>query len=149
MKNSFKQEQKKEAIKRLKTLSRRFSIAGNLVGDYEKGIIKCTYGNSVIGTAVRDITPNSRLSKIIADFEEKYDDVVYYTFLDTICYCGTIMTLFSMLCVSKYREDWEAERYDSNYDSVAAYVQNMTYKDLSEFGDIGVNADDGKLIKVW
>lgn len=59
------------------------------------------------------------------------------------------MTLFSMLYVSKYKEDWFVERYSGKYDSIAAYVKNMTYNDMSEFGDIGVNASDGKLVKVW
>lgn len=143
MKKNFKEEQREEAVRRLETLVHKFNLSENILNDYKKDIIKCTYNNMV----VRNVSLDKPLSKIIARVEKEHNVVVYYCFVNTICLSSSVMTLFAMLCVSKYKEDWEFERL--NFDSVGAYVENLTFKECSEFGDVGVNVRNRMLIKIW
>ena len=80
-------------------------------------------------------------AKLIQDFEEKYNAIVYYIAPDLF------VKSLSFLFVGQYPEEWENER-PSSYDDDMAYVCNLVYEDESEFGYVLFKKMDGKLIRV-
>lgn len=129
MNNTMKENQRKEAIKRLEELTSKFNLNQKIVEDFKNGIIYCSCNDKL-----HDVTTNNRFYKKVKKFEEEYNATVYYCFLDRVYYGFKGMTLFTLLFVSNNEEEWETERVEENY--IFSYVYNLTYKECSEFGDV-------------
>ena len=84
---------------------------------------------------------NKHFAKLIQDFEEKYNAIVYYIAPDLF------VKSLSFLFVGQYPEEWENEK-PSSYDDDMAYVCNLVHEDESEFGYVLFKKMDGKLIRV-
>ena len=84
---------------------------------------------------------DKHFAKLIQDFEEKYNAIVYY--IAPYLFVKSLSFLF----VGQYPEEWENER-PSSYDDDMAYVCNLVYEDESEFGYVLFKKMDGKLIRV-
>ena len=52
-----------------------------------------------------------------------------------------------MLYISRYSDEWEADRMDLKDGFPVVYVCNATAPDLSEFGHIGIKAVGGGIIR--
>lgn len=84
---------------------------------------------------------DKHFAKLIQDFEEKYNAIVYYIASDLF------VKSLSFLFVGQYPEEWENEK-PSSYDDDMAYVCNLVHEDESEFGYVLFKKMDGKLIRV-
>ncbi len=141
MNANMQEEQKKEAIKRLKQLTSKFNLNPKILEDYKNGIVYCSANDKL-----HDVTTNNCFYKKVKKFEEEYNAVVYYCFLNRFYYMFTGMTFFTLLFVSNDKEEWETERVEENY--IFSYVYNLTYKDCSEFGNVIIGSTkDGVLVR--
>ena len=78
-------------------------------------------------------------------FEEKYHALVYYVIFTPT----TLGDMESYLFVSDYEEEWESDLDDIHEGYAVAWVNNLTYPELSEFGTISfVKAKTGVLRRV-
>lgn len=82
---------------------------------------------------------------MVEDFEKKYDAVVYHL----IHQWTNIGELYSLLYVSSYEEEWEADREDLKNDQCLAYVINIDAPTCSEFGTIGVKRFCNWVARIW
>lgn len=84
----------------------------------------------------------------ILQFEEKYNCSVYhvihddYTMID-----GTRMEMENYLYVSDSVSEWKEDREILKEGFAYCYVNNLTYPEFSELGEIGVAPRDGGLIR--
>lgn len=88
---------------------------------------------------------NEKEKAMVKDFEKKYDAVVYHL----IHQWTNIGELYSLLYVSSYEEEWEADREDLNSDQCLAYVINIDMPRCSEFGSIGVKRFCNWIARIW
>lgn len=130
----MRKTQKLEAIERMKML--RLSPA--CIQAFKRGEIWESEG---IG-ALYEV--NEEEQKMIQEFEQKNDAVVYHM----IHNMTSFGELYSMLFVSKYEEEWEMDRQDIKENIVFVYVYNKTDDWCSEFGSIGVKPSIGGLIRM-
>lgn len=92
-----------------------------------------------------DIDKESALYAKIQEIQNKYGCLVY-----AVTHKNTAFgELYSMLVISKYKEEWEDTLYiDSEETRAFAYVWNATYDDMSEFGDVWLEARFGGIRRV-
>lgn len=86
--------------------------------------------------------PNGDEYKIINRIEENYGVTVYaaiYDMLDDL-ELGEMLTL---LTISGNKSEWQREREDLEARMPIAYVQNLTYPELSEWGTVVLKTHDG------
>ena len=82
---------------------------------------------------------------MVENFEKKYDAIVYHV----IHQWTNIGELYSLLYVSSYEEEWEADREDLKNDRCLAYVINIDMPTCSEFGSIGVKRFCNWIARIW
>ena len=71
------EEQRNEAIYRIKELTKKFNLNSNMLDFFEKGKI---YGlDYVENSKIKD--RNKLISKIIAEYEVKHNSIVYYYYI--------------------------------------------------------------------
>lgn len=142
-----KEQQIEEAKKRLRKLSKKFNLNPVILNDFEKGKIKVYKNNELI-----DLDSIPEYKKMIADFEEKYNHVVYYCIEEKFGFSNCL----SLLCVGDIKMYWNTERlfyYGYDYRKadiymVFTYTYNLSDSDCSEFGDIRITGKDGRLIRI-
>lgn len=150
--------QKKEAIKRLEILERKFGrVYGNVKEKFSQGEI---YVSELIpvfdsvnyerwvsnGRKAQDVEKyatfigklynvNNDMMKKIKSWEEETGNLVY-TCISSNTNCGL---WFDFLYVSTYAEEWEEDRellIEENY--IYIYCENLTYSEYSEYGGIRI-----------
>ena len=129
-----------EAIKRMHTLG----IMPQIINDFRKNQ-KVYYSEPTpLGGILYWLSNEQEWEKKIREFEEKYNGLVYHV-IHNYTEFGEIL---SLLYVSEYDEEWDAE-YDDLMDGyVFAYCINLTEPMFSEFGGIAVQEKAGGLIRV-
>ena len=78
------------------------------------------------------LTPE--VKKMVREVEDDKGCLVYGVLINQT----EVGNLLSMLCVSKYEEDWEYEEGDGKDGYCMAWVENTTIPEFSEYGTIGV-----------
>lgn len=86
--------------------------------------------------------PNGDEYKIINRIEENYGVTVYAAIYDRLedFELGEMLTL---LTISGNKAEWQREREDLEARMPIAYVQNLTYPELSEWGTVVLKTHDG------
>lgn len=130
-----REQKREEAIKRLQALG----VMKNVVNDFKEGVVNVSENGGFLYWV------NDEQKKIIQEFEEKNNAVVYH-----IIHGQTnIGELLNILYVSDWHEEWEMDRDDLRNGQALAYVKNLTMPDCSEFGSIGVAESIGGLVRTW
>ena len=148
MTQELRQLQKAEAIKRLELLK----LLPNVITDFKNNdtVYYSERQNKIFDGILYWISDNEDYERLVKEFEENYDALVYHTQLTRFSY-GLCL---SMLFVSKYQEEWEMERdaitnpYDGVIDTYA-YVANLNEPDFSEIGRIGIVRKNGGISRVY
>ena len=136
---------KKEAERRIKMLNlhpnavQEFIEEGRLNRSDRTRIVSL-FGKHLIGAL---FWLNDEEKQMVAQIEKEWD--IY----------GSEMSLErfefgecdDMLYVSRYSDEWEADRMDLKDGFPVVYVCNATAPDLSEFGHIGIKAVGGGIIR--
>lgn len=148
MTQELRQLQKAEAIKRLELLK----LLPNVITDFKNNdtVYYSERQNKIFDGILYWISNNEDYERLVKEFEENYDALVYHAQLTRFSY-GLCL---SMLFVSKYQEEWEMEReaitnpYDGVIDTYA-YVANLNEPDFSEIGRIGIIRKNGGISRVY
>ena len=148
MTQELRQLQKAEAIKRLELLK----LLPNVITDFKNNdtVYYSERQNKIFDGILYWISNNEDYERLVKEFEENYDALVYHAQLTRFSY-GLCL---SMLFVSKYQEEWEIEReaitnpYDGVIDTYA-YVANLNEPDFSEIGRIGIVRKNGGISRVY
>lgn len=129
-------EKKNEAIKRMEVLD----IYSETIRQFEReGLI--SYSEPPLGTNYW-LTEEQR--KIVRDFEEEYNALVYFA----IRSYTNFGTLDSFLFVSQYKDEWVLDNNDIREGYAYAYVYNHDVPEYSEIGLIGVQPRLGGLVRI-
>lgn len=148
MTQELRQLQKAEAIKRLELLK----LLPNVITDFKNTdtVYYSERQNKIFDGILYWISNNEDYERLVKEFEENYDALVYHAQLTRFSY-GLCL---SMLFVSKYQEEWEMERdaitnpYDGVIDTYA-YVANLNEPDFSEIGRIGIVRKNGGISRIY
>ena len=148
MTQELRQLQKAEAIKRLELLK----LLPNVITDFKNNdtVYYSERQNKIFDGILYWISNDEDYERLVKEFEENYDALVYHAQLTRFSY-GLCL---SMLFVSKYQEEWEMERdaitnpYDGVIDTYA-YVANLNAPDFSEIGRIGIVRKNGGISRVY
>lgn len=142
-----KEQQIEEAKRRLKKLSKTFNLNPIILNDFEQGKVKVCRNNELI-----DLDSIPEYKKLVSDFENDYDHVVYYCVEERFSFGNCL----SLLCVGDIKIYWNVERlfyYGCDYRKdgiymISTYTYNLSDPYYSEFGDIRVAGKDGCLIRI-
>ena len=129
----MKDAQRKEALERMVMLK----MSRQCINAFKRGEVWESEG---IG-ALYDC--NDEENKMIKDFEEKHNAVVYHM-IHNIFEFGEC---YSMLYVSQDKDEWQSDRYDIEDGYAMAYVYNKDCPEFSEFGSIGIRPSIGGLVR--
>lgn len=148
MTQELRQLQKAEAIKRLELLK----LLPNVITDFKNNdtVYYSERQNKIFDGILYWISNDEDYERLVKEFEENYDALVYHAQLTRFSY-GLCL---SMLFVSKYQEEWGMERdaitnpYDGVIDTYA-YVANLNEPDFSEIGRIGIVRKNGGISRVY
>lgn len=98
------------------------------------------FGDKMDYFIVRELNNNIR------DFECKNHCAVYAVIYNEFKEIGNHLTL---LYVSyEHQDEWEAEKEDLKAMKPIAYVMNLTYPELSEYGTVILRSHDGVLERI-
>jgi hypothetical protein len=134
------EEKKAEALQRIAQLVNSLGLNPNVEGYFREGKLYYSYltAGGFMGS-IDNIEYDERFPKVVAEFEESYDFLVYHV-LET----GSSL---SLLFVGNHKEDWPTETlFNDKY--IQAYVYNFDIPEYSEFGDIALSSLQGALIRV-
>ena len=87
-----------------------------------------------------DLGPEGDEVMIIHNIETNYGVKVYAAITTQCCDLGEMLTL---LTISENKAEWQREREDLEARMPIAYVQNLTYPELSEWGTVMLKTHDG------
>ena len=136
------EEQRNEAISRIKELTKRFNLNSNMLDFFENGRI---YGlDYVEDSKIKD--RNKLISSIIAECQNKYNSIVYYYFIVDVNIDGYNLEILNIFYVGQYKEDWENERLSKDNE---VYIRSyeLGSPNYPELGFVKVNSVDGNLIR--
>lgn len=136
---------KKEAERRIKMLNlhpnavQEFIEEGRLNRSDRTRIVS-PFGKHMIGAL---FWLNDKEKKMVAQIEKEWDIYVYHMTHESF----EFGECYDLLYVSRYSDEWEADRMDLKDGFPVVYVRNATAPDLSEFGHIGIKAAGGGIIR--
>lgn len=130
----LKIEQKQEAIARMKKLD----IYAPAITEFEKENL---VNKSEHGGILYWLDENEQ--KMVKEFEEEYGAMVYHI----IHNYTNFGELYSLLYVSKDKDEWDYDNDDLNHNICLAYVKNLDEDAFSEFGSIGIKSQFGGLVR--
>lgn len=130
----LKIEQKQEAIARMKKLD----IYAPAITEFEKENL---VNKSEHGGILYWLDENEQ--EMVKEFEEEYGAMVYHI----IHNYTNFGELYSLLYVSKDKDEWDYDNDDLNHNICLAYVKNLNEDAFSEFGSIGIKSQFGGLVR--
>lgn len=130
-----REEQKKEAIKRLELLN---VIPGVIAEFEEKDILNKseTYG------ALYWLDDEEK--EFVREFEKERNAVVYHVIRNNT----EIGVLYSLMYVSQHKDKWERDREDIKNRLSFVFVYNKDTPHFSEFGTIGIQPCIGGVVRI-
>lgn len=137
---SFKERQRSEAIRSLRTLV-EMGVSPKVLEDFERGIVSCSRSGASDGDTLVAPLDDERLSAAVRWFEAKYKHLVYHAILEEMSF-GTV---FYMLYATAYEEDVEGHRADIATLCPTVFGANLSDPDCSEFGFTPIRVSDGGL----
>lgn len=130
----MREEQRQEAIERMEMLS----MSRQCINAFKKGKVWESEG---IG-ALYEV--NEKEQKIIDEFEEEHNAVVYHM-IHNMFFFGECYT---MLYVSKDKNEWKSDRQDLKEGYAFTYVKNIDDDICSEFGSVAIRPQIGGLVRI-
>lgn len=127
---------KQEAIQRMKALR----IFPQTIKQFKSGMVSCS--EPPMGA---NYWVSEDQKKIIKEFEEEHNALVYFV-IRSYTEDGKLDTL---LYVSDYMVDWEADMEDINEGYILAYTYNYNVPYFSEIGSIAVTERFGGLVRLY
>lgn len=122
----MREEMKKEAINRMKTLK----LYPNIIREFSNEN-KLNLSLSLNGALCH--LNDEQLARV-QEFEQKYNALVYHVIHNHTQFGE----LLSFLYVSQHTDEWEYDRNDLQEGYPFVYVANLTDEICSEFGHIGI-----------
>lgn len=92
-----------------------------------------------------DLNSRPEIKKIIKEFEDKYNALVYHAILTR----ENSYTHLSLLYVSSDKKTWALDNEDIEKNHACCYDYNLTDPVLSEISGIGVKPAIGGLIRIY
>ena len=83
--------------------------------------------------------------QMVREIEEEIEGVVYHVIHDYT----NLGEMFSLMYVSKYKEEWEMDHEDLKEGRALCYIVNASMPDCSEMGTIGVKPLWGGVARTW
>ena len=148
MKN-LKEQQRQEAIKRIKKLTKQYSLNDDLLNNFENGKI-CYFHEMPNGNVkIKQLSDNLEYLKMIKDFEKKYDALVYCCILTPAPKIAYYLEgyLLDVLYVGRYKKYWAVERLSKN-EWIDTFCFNLKIREYSEFGSFEPDGKNGFLIRL-
>lgn len=130
----MKEQQVREALERMTMLH----MSRQCINAFKEGKVWESEG---IG-ALYEV--NATEQSYIDEFEKEHDAVVYHM-IHNVFEFGECYT---MLYVSKHKEEWKADRYDLEDGYALAYVKNVDDDTCSEFGSVAIKPNIGGLVRI-
>lgn len=135
--------QKHEALLRMKKLN----LHENAIREFkEEGKLNLSEGQRLFGKIPVGVLYwlNDEEMQMVKAFEKEYGGLVYH-----VVKTNTIIGLmYSLLYVSKYPEEWEADDAALEEGYCYAYVKNATDDFLSELGEIVIQPAYGGVVRI-
>lgn len=129
----MKEKQIREALERMTMLK----MSRQCIDAFKQGVVWESEGIGALYEC------NDEENKIVKDFEEKHNAVVYHM-IHNIFEFGEC---YSILYVSQDEDEWQSDRYDIEDGYAIAYVYNKDCPEFSEFGSIGIRPSIGGLVR--
>ena len=92
-----------------------------------------------------DLGPEGDETIIIQNIETNYGVKVYAAITTQ---CGDLGEMLTLLTISGNKAEWQREREDLEARMPIAYVQNLTYPELSEWGTVVLKTHDGVVERI-
>ncbi len=131
----MREEMKKEAINRMKTLK----LHPNIIREFSNE----NKLNLSLNGALCHLN-DEQLARV-QEFEQKYNALVYHVIYNH----APFGELLSFLYVSQYTYEWEYNQSDLQEGYPFVYVVNLTDETCSEFGHIGIQLCNGGVIRIY
>lgn len=131
----MREEMKKEAINRMKTLK----LHPNIIREFSNE----NKLNLSLSGALCHLN-NEQLARV-QEFEQKYNALVYHVIYNH----APFGELLSFLYVSQYTYEWECNQSDLQEGYPFVYVVNLTDETCSEFGHIEIQLYNDGVIRTY
>lgn len=129
-----RQEQKTEAIKRMKLLK----LHENPIREFEEeGLLNLSENGGLLYWL------DEKQQEYVKEFETKYNALVYHVIHDF----REFGELLSFLYVSDSEDEWEYDLNDLEQGYPFVYVKNLDNDMFSEFGSIGIKPRCGGIVR--
>lgn len=142
-----KEQQRQEAIDRLRILEGK-GLMPQVRKDFEQGTLNYSERLTAPGLGTNGILywlhQNPEFEKMVRDFEERTESVVYHATHEVFESIGSILDLFY---VSKHTEEWQMDRNDLKDGYSMVYAINLDADWCSEYGSIGFGVCGGGLVR--
>ena len=130
----MRENQKEEALKRMELLK----MSRQCINAFKRGEIWESEGYGALYEC------NDEEKKIIEKFEKEHNGLVYHM-IHNVFQFGECYTI---LFVSKYKDEWKDDINDINDGYVLAYVENIDDPICSEFGSVAIKPNIGGLVRL-
>ena len=132
------EEKKKEAVRRMAMLNLSQNVIRDFINYDMISLAEPPYGFFR--------KPSWEELREIKAWEKENNALVYCVVRDY----ASFGTLNVYLFVGDYAEDWGAERYHGETDSLLSYVVNLDALECSEYGCVGIKKTMGSgLVRIW
>lgn len=133
MTKNLKEEQKKEAIERMKMLA----IHPPVIQDFKRGQL---YKSEVYGILY---WLDEDEEEIVKEFEEKHNATVYHVVKNSTQF-GVLLSFFY---VGEHKHEWYLDKQDIKEGRALCYVENLSDPSSSEFGYIAFVPSIGGIMR--
>lgn len=133
-----------EAVKRLNALHEKYGINEDIIKNFEDGkLFISSEGANKNVVDVSILPEDSHLMDLVHKFEKETNSVVYHVI-------NTSDVLFSLLFVSRNKEDWPEERPDGDFVFAAVYDLSGQFmpEGYWEAGDCVFEGADGGMRRI-
>lgn len=148
MKNGYKLKLLDEVNRRFEILREKYDILQEIPDAFFKsGVIMKSETSRMFGHNFYGVLfeLNDTEKKLIERFESEYHSMVYHVIKNET----EIGTLYSLLYVSKYIDEWEMDREDLIEGCPLIYCINTSDEFCSEFGTIAIKGSNGGLRRLY
>lgn len=134
--NNLRQQQKAEAINRMKKLH----IMGSVIRDFrDNDVVYYSENLGIMAGILYWLTNEPDYVQLAQDFEKETGGLIYHAELSHTVF-GDLLTFFY---VSSEKEEWEYDHEDLDSGIQMVYVNNLADPMCSEFGSVYVTPMNG------
>ncbi len=140
----LRMKQKAEALERLQSIR---GLNKKVIQDFKtQDVVYYSERLNKIFDGMLYYTSNEEdIENTIKNFEKKYNCLVYHAILTHTIFGN----LLSLLYVSNNVDEWNNDKYCLRLGEACSYVANLSDKECSEFGYIGIEQKNGGLSRTY